>query len=112
MLPFFSIGTYTIYTYPLAMGVAVGFLFEYLKFKNNEHRIIPTKLMFLFFTALILFSFLGAKAFFIITSKDSSLIKSQSFWLGGGYVFYGGLAGGLLFLIFFSYFLKINFSRL
>ncbi len=93
------------------MGVALGFLFEYLKLKNNEHRIIPTKLISLFFISMTLFSFLGAKIFFIITSKDSSLIELKSFWLGGGYVFYGGLVGGLVFLIFFSYILKIKFSR-
>jgi len=53
------------------------------------------------FWGSFLSSWIGAKLFFLISSPDSLIFPS--FWFGGGFVFYGGIIGGLLFLLPFSY---------
>lgn len=54
-------------------------------------------------------SWIGAKVFFLWFSSGPKLyqyIYANYFWLGGGFVFYGGLVFGLLFFILWSLVLK------
>jgi phosphatidylglycerol:prolipoprotein diacylglycerol transferase len=55
-----------------------------------------------------LFSWIGSKIFFLIFSGGSNTnlyLESSNFWLGGGFVFYGGL----IFCLFFTYiFLRLT----
>jgi len=101
-----------IYSYPLLMGIAWGVghqLFAYLcgLFKkmstlNVDHQ---QKLFF----GVFISSWIGAKALFLISSAQGEYalyLNSANFWLGGGFVFYGGLIFGLVFVLIYSCVLK------
>lgn len=55
------------------------------------------------FWGIFLFSWLGAKILFYLTLPKNypydDLLTQISFWTGGGFVFYGGLLGGIIFLL-------------
>lgn len=105
MLPIIKISTFSIFTYPLFFGLAWGFAFNYCKNIFDQGKI---KNFYFFIAAMFVSSWLGSKWLFIIVSKQydsSQLISSSSFWLGGGFVFYGGL---ILSLITTWFFLKKN----
>ena len=108
MLPHFKLFNEIIYSYPLLMGIAWGISFNFfhhllkkfnIEFKNSKS----------FFLGVFLFAWIGAKIFFIITSQglsNTDFVSSSNFWLGGGFVFYGGLIFGLLFLVGFQKLIK------
>lgn len=104
MLPFFKIYNLTIYSYPLLMGVAWAIAYHLVNFLNIRFEIKFEKLK-IFFWGCFLSSWLGAKLFFILTSQglaDYSYINSANFWLGGGFVFYGGLIFAFIFYYLFN----------
>lgn len=83
----------------LGWGVAYQIFFakidqSYSKFKAQ-----------ILFWGLFLFAWVGAKLLFYITAEEEiSLLGQVSFWTGGGFVFYGGLIGGLVYLGLFKFF--------
>ncbi len=96
------------------MGLAWGvgfFLTEYLFIQNNFD---PNPIKKLFF-GLFISSFLGAKVFFLWFSSGHKIYQylyANYFWMGGGFVFYGGLIFGLAFYLIYSLiFKKFNFSN-
>ena len=105
MLPYFKFVDILIYTYPLMMGIAWGVSFNIFKGLLAKHN--PTfKKANLYFGGVFIASWIGAKLFFILTTKSISpdqYALSANFWLGGGFVFYGGLIFGLLFSILFIF---------
>ena len=108
MLPSFRLFGEIIYLYPMLAGLAwgVGFFMSQRISKESEKSL--NLLLISFFVS----SWLGAKLFFLLTSSHinhEEFIKSSNFWLGGGFVFYGGLIFGLLTLWIF---LKITQQRL
>jgi phosphatidylglycerol:prolipoprotein diacylglycerol transferase len=71
-----------------------------------SHKIASKKVKYLNWVLVVLFvsSWIGAKVFFLLTSDNidkEAFIKSSNFWLGGGFVFYGGLIFGILSLLIF-----------
>lgn len=90
------------------MGLAWGggfYLTQYLLELFNLSR----KLLLPLYAGLFVTSWIGAKIFFLIVSgqdKTNEYIVSNSFWLGGGFVFYGGLIFGLIFYFIYSLWLK------
>lgn len=102
MLPIlFQSKHFVLYSYPLMMGLAWGigyqFFFHHIE-SNNQKR---TQILF---WGLFLSAWLGAKVLFLITTGhhlSSEYATTISFWMGGGFVFYGGLIGGSLFLLLF-----------
>lgn len=115
MLPILYKSSYfTLYAYPLFMGIAwgVGFnLTKYLFQKNNEDQSNLLKL----FVGLFLAGWIGAKFFFLQLSAKEKIyqyIYADYFWLGGGFVFYGGLIFGIGFYLLYSlYYKKFNFQK-
>lgn len=101
MLPIlFQNNSFTLYSYPLLMGLGWGVAYQVLlellpgSFTKFRAQIL--------FWGVFVFSWLGAKIFFLYTVPDelsSALMQASSFWLGGGFVFYGGFLGGLVFLL-------------
>ncbi|MGZ3808621.1 MAG: prolipoprotein diacylglyceryl transferase [Bacteriovorax sp.] len=88
----------------LAWGVAYYFT-QYVFEKNNEDTSGLLKL----FVGVFLTSWIGAKVFFLIFSSQHKIYQylyANYFWLGGGFVFYGGLIFGLAFYLFYSLYLK------
>lgn len=94
----------------LAWGVAYylsRFLLE--KYHHSSKPLLPL------FLSVFLSSWIGAKIFFLAFSaqdKFDQYISADNFWLGGGFVFYGGLIFGLLaFLIISLVFKKFPFNQ-
>lgn len=103
MLPYFKLADMLIYTYPLMMGIAWGVSFNIFKGLLAKYN-SSFKKANLYFWGVFIASWVGAKIFFILTTKSISpdqYALSTNFWLGGGFVFYGGLIFGLLFSIIF-----------
>jgi phosphatidylglycerol---prolipoprotein diacylglyceryl transferase len=94
-----------LYSYPLFMGLGWGV--GYQIFFARIPPEIPRRYMILLFWGLFIFSWLGAKLLFALTSPTimaNSLLVKSNFWMGGGFVFFGGLLGGLLFLLLYRLF--------
>lgn len=109
MLPYFKIGHFVIYTYSIILGFLIGFAFYFGKYLLALHK-RKFESYNLFYLGLVLSSWIGAKVFFLLNVNTEILNKalvSQSFWLGGGFVFYGGLIFGLIYTI--AYGLKKHF---
>lgn len=87
------------------MGAAWGAAFNFSKALNKRGDLFSLKKLNGYLLGLFLFSWAGAKLFYLWTAdfggKDLAA-SSSSFWLGGGFVFYGGLVFGLVFTLFFS----------
>ncbi len=102
-LPFF-----TLYAYPLFMGLAWGFGY-YLTDNIFYHKKITEINLLHLFIGLFVSTWVGAKLFFLFFSSQNYFyrhLNSESFWLGGGFVFYGGLIFGLIFYGIYSLILK------
>ncbi len=90
-----------IYSYPLFMGLGWGFAYQiYFGLMNPSVSRLKAQILF---WGVFLSSWIGAKLFFLLTyPKDlSSIAGEMSFWMGGGFVFYGGLLGALIFLLIY-----------
>lgn len=115
MLPqLFNSEYFTLYSYPLFMGLAWGigfYLTRYLFIKNKEDDSGLLKLYLGVFVA----SWIGAKLFFLFFTAQHKLYEylyADYFWLGGGFVFYGGLIFGLIYYLFYSLiFKKFDFQK-
>lgn len=108
-LPSFEILNHTIYTYPLFMGLGFA-LFYYFSLGLNEK--INEKKLKLFLITSLFFSVIGAKLLFIVSSGKSEYLATSTFWLGGGYVFYGGLIGSAVVAITFSKWMNLKVHEL
>ncbi len=101
MLPIlFQSNGIVFYSYPLFMGLGWGIAYQIL-FELLPASFTRLRAQILFW-GLFAFSWLGAKLFFLYTipsELSSTLMQETSFWLGGGFVFYGGFLGGLLYLV-------------
>ncbi len=96
------------------MGLAWGvgfYLTQFLFEKNHQDATGLLKL----FIGIFITSWLGAKVFFLLFSSKHKVyqyIYADYFWLGGGFVFYGGLIFGLVFYVIYSLWLKkFNFEE-
>lgn len=88
-----------LYSYPLLMGMGWGIAYQIFFSLNHLSRHKSQ----LIFWGIFIFAWIGAKLFFLYTSgNDSSLISNSNFWMGGGFVFYGGLIGGFVFVMLFT----------
>jgi phosphatidylglycerol:prolipoprotein diacylglycerol transferase len=90
------------------MGLAWGVGFYLTQFLFEKHREDQTGLLKMFF-GIFVSAWLGAKIFFLIFSSQHKVYQylyADYFWLGGGFVFYGGLIFGLVFYLVYSYNLK------
>ncbi len=110
MLPvILTLGSIKIYSYPLFLGFAWGVAYHLARyfsvtgFQNDKG-------FNLFFWGNFIASWAGAKIVFLIVSDVSNYkqyLVSSSFWLGGGFVFYGGL----IFSLFYSLFLCLVIKK-
>ncbi len=87
-----------LYSYPLLMGIGWGVAYQ-LFFANLENDYPRLKAQILYW-GIFLSAWIGAKILFILTVPSTKIdyLNSASFWIGGGFVFYGGFLGALLFL--------------
>lgn len=88
------------YSYPLLMGLGWGVAYQI--FFDLLPEAFTRKRAQILFWGLFAFSWVGAKVFFLYTvprDLSANLLQDSSFWLGGGFVFYGGFLGGLFYLL-------------
>lgn len=98
-----------LYSYPLLMGVGWGVAYQIF----FSLITVPRFKAHILFWGIFLSAWLGAKLLFVLTAKESSdLLLLSSFWTGGGFVFYGGLIGGFLFVTLFKFASKIQIADL
>ena len=105
MIPKLNLFGIIIYTYPLLMGIAWGLGIQISK-KLNLRNHSNFKSFNLYLLGVFLFSWFGAKLFYLFTTdinSSAAIAPLASFWLGGGFVFYGGLVFGLTFSLLFAY---------
>lgn len=109
MLPSFKLFGITFFTYSLAMGAAWGLAFQVARNLSKSNALEKQwgefyRLKFFFFGTLII-SWVGAKGFYLLSgdfSGKGEAAVSANFWLGGGFVFYGGLISALIFALIFA----------
>lgn len=90
------------------MGLSWGLGYFYTLSIFEKYQ-IDTKNLNLLFLGLFTTAWIGAKVFFLWFSSGPKLYQylyANYFWLGGGFVFYGGLIFGLLFYFIWSLLLK------
>lgn len=95
-----------IFSYPLFWGLAWGIAYQYSR-TLIEERGLDLKHHRLFFVFNFIAAWVGAKLLFLVVSAGASGVEKlgqNSFWLGGGFVFYGGLIGSILFSLLFCRF--------
>lgn len=109
MLPIiFDSAYFTLFSYPLFMGLSWGFGYFFTRSIFEKYNIDQKHLTSLFI-GLFLSAWIGAKIFFLWFSSGPKIyqyIYANYFWLGGGFVFYGGLIFGLLYYFLWSKVLK------
>jgi len=115
MLPIiYSNSFFTLYSYPLFMGLAWGFGFYLSKYLYSKYEIDNKGLTGLFLGTFIS-AWIGAKVFFLYFSSQHKIYQylyANYFWLGGGFVFYGGFVfGGFFYLLYSLIFKKIDFEN-
>ena len=106
MMPIlFHIGDSPVYSYPLLMGIGWGMAYN-LSVEQWLKAGLRQSTLRIFVILSFLIGWIGAKVFFLIFSTPDKVFyyaKEVNFWLGGGFVFYGGFVFVALFgLLFFS----------
>ena len=105
MFPRFDIFGMALFSYPLLMGAAWGLGLQIVKTLDSRNT-SRFKRLNLFLLGVFLFSWMGAKGFYLLSADFSGkehAIGNANFWLGGGFVFYGGLISGLVFTLVFAW---------
>ena len=93
-VPFFS--------YPIFLGVGWGVAYSFGRIALLRQGLSLKGFRGLFWGSF-LSSYLGAKALFLLSlmgpfaERAFPLLQNTSFWLGGGFVFFGGLLAGMFF---------------
>ncbi len=104
MMPVLDLFGLKIFSYPLLMGVAWGLGIQIAKSLNSRFG-VKFKYLNIYLMGVFLSSWLGAKLLYLLSAdnvKIGHLASEESFWLGGGFVFYGGLLAGLGFTLYFG----------
>lgn len=95
---------FTLHSYPFIVGMAWG-----LSYILSQRYLVPKSMtmrsFYILYIGVFISAFLGSKLLFIVnsyTGEFENIIFNSNFWLGGGFVFYGGLIAGSLFAIIYS----------
>lgn len=97
-----------VFSYPFFMGLSWGLgyqLSSYLLVKRNIER----SGFFILYLGIFLASWVGSKVLFLVSSSQGHLDQyagATEFWLGGGFVFYGGFLFAIAFVLFYTLILK------
>ena len=87
------------------MGIGWGMAYN-LSTQQWQKLGLNTKSLQIFTSLSFLVGWIGAKVFFLIFSTPDQVLyyaKEVNFWLGGGFVFYGGFVFVLLFALLYFY---------
>lgn len=114
MYPHLELGSFTLYIYPLLMGIAwaVSLKLSLNLAQNSKHEFPHLKI---FLCILFLSVWMGAKLLFVLTLDHEIKLRalnSYRFWSGGGFVFYGGAIFGFLCTYIYTKITKISFKKM
>jgi phosphatidylglycerol:prolipoprotein diacylglycerol transferase len=90
------------------MGLSWGFGY-FFTIDLFEKKVLDIQKLKWLFIGLFISSWVGAKLFFLWFSSGPKIYQylyANYFWLGGGFVFYGGLIFGLIYYLIHTYVLK------
>lgn len=90
------------------MGLSWGFGYFYTQSLFEKRNEDTSKLLSMFIGVFVS-AWIGAKVFFLWFSSGQKIYQylyANYFWLGGGFVFYGGLVFGLIFYLIWSMLFK------
>lgn len=94
-----------LYSYPMLMGLGWGIAYQiYFSLVPED---IPRRFPQILFWGIFFFAWFGSKILFYFTVPEiitKEILMEASFWFGGGFVFYGGFIGGMIFLILYKSF--------
>jgi len=108
----FKIGSFTIYTYGFLVFLGVLFAYFFCVKQAGRENINKGAFSDIIFWTLI-FSFVGARIFYIFTDFESFLQNPLEMLLSrSGFVFYGGVIFGIVALFVLAKLHKINFLKL
>lgn len=108
----FKIGSFTIYTYGFLVFLGVLFAYFFCVKQAGRENINKGVFSDIIFWTLI-FSFVGARVFYIFTDFQSFLQNPLEMLLSrSGFVFYGGVIFGIVTLFVLAKLHKINFLKL
>lgn len=113
---FYFLGTFIpYYGLCIVIGIICAFLLSYFLCKKRK---IDTDDLILICTYLLLFGFLGAKILYILVSYKSldfrrifSSLKEFNAFLNSGFVFFGGILGGIVGFLFVKKVHHININE-
>ena len=102
----FTVSDIPFYSYAIFLGVALGVSIELTLSLFSKFSSLPRKKLSFVLFILVLSAWIGAKLFFLIFSlnDNNSPLESSSFWMGGGFVFYGSL---IAILVIFFFMVKV-----
>ncbi|OFZ14158.1 MAG: hypothetical protein A2X86_04720 [Bdellovibrionales bacterium GWA2_49_15] len=108
MMPILLSWPFPLYAYPLFLGFAWGIAYTYSLVVAQEMGIDAFKFK-IYSLGLFASTWIGAKIFFWIFSAEinATVIKSINFWMGGGFVFFGGLVFGTIFTMVHNHYFKL-----
>lgn len=100
---------FALYSYPFFMGIgwALGYTVSEFYIAKNHKNILRS--FPYIFVGYFLSAWIGAKLLFLVTTTPVQRLmygESANFWLGGGFVFYGGLLFSLLYTLVIYFFLR------
>jgi phosphatidylglycerol:prolipoprotein diacylglycerol transferase len=104
----FNLSWFTLYSYPLFLGFAFGIGLRVAISLVEKYGVEP-KLKADFIISIFLGTWIGAKLLFLVVNTDENsfqYVRYSSFWLGGGFVFYGGFIFALAILAVYVFILK------
>ncbi len=120
MLPYITLFGREVSSYSLMalIGCAAAFFAAMIRCRRKNLR--PDDQLY-FFAFILIFSFLGAKAFYVLLDIPNiidyreeifSSLSTAGRYFSGGFVFYGGLMGGLIGAVCYAKFFTVNAVRL
>lgn len=97
-----------VFSYPFFMGLSWGLGYQFSIYLLNKRK-IPTNGFLSLYLGIFVSSWVGSKLLFLLSSSEGKVDQyagATEFWLGGGFVFYGGFLLAIAFVLFYTLVLK------
>ncbi|MBK23896.1 MAG: hypothetical protein CME70_07820 [Halobacteriovorax sp.] len=97
-----------VFSYPFFMGLSWGLGYQLSLYLLNKRDISKDGFLSLY-VGIFISSWVGSKVLFLISSAQDRVTEyagATEFWLGGGFVFYGGFLLATAFVLFYTLVLK------